>query len=189
MSITKQDLKKRLPGCQSVGEINAILQAAGLADDVELTNEVVSLVEVAYSLIKQGIPLGQAIEYARTGELPPEPEADMQGLLAQQSAVGADFKNQVGAQILQEDVIQSATEYLQVYYPLFAAAVNSEAVLTSPEVSESINTARTMILGKRVGATGKNFLQQVITGAASSNLLPQQQQKTAGLLAGQSDKK
>lgn len=189
MSISKQDLKKRLPGCQAVGEINAILQAAGYADDAELTDEIANLVEVAYSLIKQGIPLGQAVEYARTGELPPEPEADMDGLLAKQSAVGADFKNQVSAEILQENVIQDATEYVQVYYALFGAAVNSEVVLNSPEVTESIQAARTMILGPRVGTSGKNFLHRVVTGAASKNLLPQQPRKTAGLLAGQSEKK
>ncbi|PHJ69170.1 hypothetical protein VF14_03280 [Nostoc linckia z18] len=189
MSITKQELKKRLVGCQNVGEINVILEAAGYLGDIEINEEIAKIVETAYALIRQGIPLGQAVDYARTGDLPPEPETDMEGLLVQQSASGADFKNQVGAAILEEDVMQSATEYLQVYYPLFAAAVNSEAVLTSPEVSESINMAKKIILGKRVGKTGKSFLNQVILGAASKNLLPQLPTRTAGLLAGQSDKK
>lgn len=189
MSITKQDLKKRLVGCQSVGEITAILQAAGLPDEVELSDEVATLVENAHALIKQGFALGQAIEYAKTGLLPPEPEPEMEGLLIQQAASGADFKNQLAASILQEDVLQQATEYSQVFFPLFAAAINSEAVLTSPEVTQSIDTARRIILGNRVGTTGKTFLHQAIFGAASKNLLPQSPQKTAGLLGGQSDKK
>ncbi|MEH1777167.1 hypothetical protein [Nostoc sp.] len=189
MSISKQDLKKRLVGCQSVGEITAILQAAGLPDDAELNDEVARFVENAYALIKQGYPLGQAVEYAQTGHLPPEPEMGMEELLSQQAASGADFKNQLGATILQEDVVQSATEYLQVYYPMFAAAINSEAVLNKPEVTESINTARRIILGNRIGSGGKTFLQQVISGAASNKLLPQSPQRTAGLLAAPSDKK
>jgi len=189
MSITKQELKKRLVGCQSVGEITAILQAAGLPDEVELNDEVSRLVENAYALIKQGFALGQAVEYALTGQLPPEPEPEMEGLLAQQAASGADFKHQLAASILHEDVLEQATEYSEIFFPLLAAAINSEAVLTSPRVTQSIDTARRIILGNRVGATGKTFLHQVISGAASKNLLPQSQAKTAGLLAAQSDKK
>jgi hypothetical protein len=156
---------------------------------VELTTEVVQLIKIAYSLLKQNIPLAQAIEYARTGQLPPEPEADMQGLLAQQSAVGADYKNQVIGEMLKEDAIQTSSEYLQVFFPLVAAALNSEVVLERPEVQESISNTRQLILGKRVGVSGKGFLQQVVTQAVSSNLLPQQPMKTAGLLVESSEKK
>jgi hypothetical protein len=189
MSITKQELKKRLNGCQSVGEITAILQAAGLPDENDLSNEAAVIVENAYALIKQGFPLGQAVEYAKSGELPPEPEPEMEGLLAQQAASGADFKHQLAASILHEDVLEQATEYSEIFFPLLAAAINSEAVLTSPRVTQSIDTARRIILGNRVGATGKTFLHQVISGAASKNLLPQSPQRTAGLLAAPSDKK
>lgn len=185
MSITKQELKKRLTGCQSVGEINAILQAAGLPDEVELSDEVAGLVEVAYSLIKQGIPLAQAIEYARSGQMP-EPEINMESLLIAQAQAGADFKNHTETAILQEDVTNSAKRYLQAYYPLFAAAINSEAVLTDPEVTQSMDAARKMILGDRIGSNGKTFLQQAVIGAASKNLLPQLQPVKAVLSAGQS---
>ncbi|MBN3948443.1 MAG: hypothetical protein HWQ38_19095 [Nostoc sp. NMS7] len=189
MPITKQDLKKRLAGCESVGQITAILQVAGLPDETELSEETARFVENAYALIKQGYPLGEAVEYARTGQLPQEAEPDMEGLLTQQSALGADFNHQLTAGILQDKVLQDAIQYSQAYYPLLAAAINSEAVLTSPEVAESIDVARKVILGSRVGATGKTFLQQVILGAASKNLLPQSPQRTVGLLAAPSDKK
>lgn len=189
MSITKQELKKRLIGCQSVGEINAIIQAAGLPDEVELNEEVVRIIETTYALIKQNIPLGQAVEYAKTGQLPPEPEPEMEGLLAQQAASGADFKNLELSSILQDDVLQQATEYSQVFFPLFAAAINSEAVLTSPEVTQSIDTAKRIILGNRIGTTGRSFLHQAIFKAASKNLLPQSPLKMAGLLAAPSENK
>jgi|GEM_PF-3979829 len=189
MSITKQDLKKRLVGCESVGEINAILQAAGIVDVADISEEVAQLVEKVYALTKLGYSLGEAVQYGKSGQFPPEPEPEMEGLIAQQAASGADFKNELSASILQEDVLQHATEYSQLYYPLLAAAINSEAVLKSPEVTQSIETARRIILGSRAGATGKTFLHRAILGAASMNLLPQSPTKTVGLLAAQSDNK
>lgn len=185
MSITKQELKKRLNGCQNVGEINAILQASGFADDVEISEEIANFVETVYALIKQSIPITQAIEYARTGEMP-EQEVDIDSLLASQMEAGADYQNQVEAEILHARVTSSAKQYVKAYYSLFAAAVNSEVIHNDPEVVRVREAATQLILGDRIGSGGKNFLHRVVVGAASKNLLPQTK---PALLLKQSDTK
>ncbi|QKQ75670.1 hypothetical protein [Nostoc sp. TCL240-02] len=188
MSLTKQELKKRLVGCENIGEINAILQASGMADITEISEEIAQFVETVYALIKQGYPLGQAVEYARSGEIP-EPEMDMESLLTTQMQSGADFKNQVEADILHQDVTNGGKQYMQAYFALLPAVINSEAVLNDPGVAASREAATKMILGDRIGAKGQTFLHRVVIGAASKNLLPQSQPVRAALSAGQSDKK
>lgn len=169
--------------CKSVGQIAAILSAATMPDTDEITNEQAEFIaSVLHFMNKKGMSLPQAVEYVLSGK---GDEFSAEDQLAEAVASGQNQIDTALADILHGQVHGKAIQYQQTFFPLFAAAVNSEAVNSSPEVLASIKLAEELLCGRKGG--NSSFFTMAVVGAARKNLLPSSQPQTGLSLVGVSE--
>lgn len=184
-------LKKTLKAA-SVTELKRILQADQRSTKNPVSTEDAEFVEQVYPLLKQGLPLQDAIAVVKgeeEEETPPESNrSDHQQKQQARTQGGNNYSKQMQAQTLRTRVVEDATDFQEAYWRLMPVAMNSQQVVKSARVQNAIASFQDTVLGE--GDTQQSqgdFLDQCLE--EFDQLLPALPGGTQKLLAPSSNTK